>query len=61
MFLTRLRIVWVYVSGYRSAAVAGMASICWMLDLSEAYEQAWDEWEATGEAALWEVAADDGI
>lgn len=29
--------------------------------LGSAYEQAWDDWELTGEADLWEVTAADGL
>ena len=30
-------------------------------ELSEAYEDAWAEWAAAGEAGLWEVAAGEGV
>lgn len=29
--------------------------------LDDAYEAAWQEWEATGEAAAWEVTTGDGL
>jgi Arc/MetJ-type ribon-helix-helix transcriptional regulator len=30
-------------------------------ELGDAYEDAWDVWESTGEAATWESTADDGL
>ncbi len=29
--------------------------------LEEAYAGAWDEWESSGEAALWDATAADGV
>jgi predicted transcriptional regulator len=29
--------------------------------LADAYEHAWEEWDATGEGELWEQASGDGI
>ncbi len=31
------------------------------VELSDAYEGAWHEWETTGEAAAWETVAADGV
>jgi Arc/MetJ-type ribon-helix-helix transcriptional regulator len=30
-------------------------------ELGDAYEDAWDGWESTGEAATWESTAHDGL
>ncbi len=30
-------------------------------ELGSAYEDAWDDWESTGEAAAWESTTDDGL
>jgi hypothetical protein len=30
-------------------------------ELSGAYEDAWETWESTGEAAAWEPTTDDGL
>jgi hypothetical protein len=29
--------------------------------LADAYEQAWEEWDATGDGELWEQASGDGL
>ena len=29
--------------------------------LGDAYEQAWDDWDASGEAAVWEGVVNDGL
>lgn len=30
-------------------------------ELADAYEEAWDEWDSSGEAQLWETVLDDGL
>jgi antitoxin MazE9 len=30
-------------------------------ELGDAYEQAWEEWDASGEAAVWEGVVSDGL
>jgi hypothetical protein len=30
-------------------------------ELDDAYAEAWDEWEASGDAAAWESTVDDGL
>jgi Arc/MetJ-type ribon-helix-helix transcriptional regulator len=30
-------------------------------ELHDAYRDAWDEWKQSGEAELWDTAADDGL
>ena len=47
--------------GSRSAAVHKAVRLLQSSALSSAYEQAWDEWIGTGEAALWEPTAGDGL
>lgn len=45
----------------RSAAIQHAIRLLADPDLEDAYEAAWQEWEISGEAALWEGAASDGI
>ena len=45
----------------RSAAIQQAIRLLRASDLGDAYELAWQEWEATGEAALWESTAADGL
>ena len=47
--------------GSRSAAVLRGIELLRQADLSDAYEEAWDEWEASGDAELWDPAAADGL
>ncbi|WP_330183412.1 ribbon-helix-helix protein, CopG family [Nocardia sp. NBC_01503] len=44
----------------RSAAIAKAIALLRSSALEDAYEQAWDEWESTGEEAVWAAASDDG-
>lgn len=45
----------------RSAAVQQAIRFLGDPELEESYADAWDEWEASGDAALWELAAVDGL
>ena len=45
----------------RSAAVHKAVRMLRTAELGAAYEAAWDEWFASGEAALWDVTVGDGI
>jgi Arc/MetJ-type ribon-helix-helix transcriptional regulator len=45
----------------RSAAIQQAIRLLRASDLGDAYELAWQEWEATGEAELWESTAADGL
>lgn len=45
----------------RSAVLHKAVGLLRAAELTDAYADAWAEWAATGEAALWEVAADDGV
>jgi Arc/MetJ-type ribon-helix-helix transcriptional regulator len=45
----------------RSAAVHRAVGLLRCSALTGAYEEAWDEWVSTGEAAVWETATDDGL
>lgn len=50
-------------AGLRSRSAAIQQAIRLLGDpaLEDAYAAAWDEWEASGEAAAWEVTAGDGL
>lgn len=45
----------------RSAALREAIRLLGDPDLEEAYAQAWDEWEASGDAADWDSTAGDGL
>lgn len=45
----------------RSAAIHHAISLLRNADLADAYAQAWQEWESTGEAELWDVTTTDGL
>lgn len=45
----------------RSAAVQQAVDLLRSQNLAEAYADAWDEWSASGEAALWESVVGDGL
>lgn len=45
----------------RSAALQHAIGLLREAELADAYEEAWDEWDASGEAALWETASADGL
>jgi Arc/MetJ-type ribon-helix-helix transcriptional regulator len=45
----------------RSAAIQEAIRLLGDPALEDAYAAAWDEWEASGDAAGWESTADDGI
>ncbi|WP_204910316.1 antitoxin [Microlunatus spumicola] len=45
----------------RSAALQRAIGLLREAELADAYEQAWDEWDAGGEAELWEPATADGL
>ncbi len=47
--------------GSRSAVVHRAVRILQSADLAAAYADAWDEWSRSGDADLWEIAADDGV
>lgn len=44
----------------RSAVVHRAVSLLRALELGAAYEAAWEEWDSSGEAELWEPTAADG-
>jgi hypothetical protein len=45
----------------RSAAAQRAIALLRASELGDAYEQAWEEWEESGEAELWEPTAADGL
>jgi Arc/MetJ-type ribon-helix-helix transcriptional regulator len=45
----------------RSAAVQRAIRLLGDPELEDAYAAAWDEWEASGDAAAWERTAADGL
>ncbi|SDV03020.1 hypothetical protein SAMN04488544_3732 [Microlunatus sagamiharensis] len=45
----------------RSAALQHAIELLRQSELSDAYEEAWDEWDSSGEAALWEPVVADGL
>lgn len=45
----------------RSAAVRHAVHMLRLPKLEQDYEAAWNEWEASGEHAAWDVTAADGI
>ena len=45
----------------RSAAVQRAIRLLGNSELEEAYAAAWQEWEASGEAAAWDATAGDGV
>jgi Arc/MetJ-type ribon-helix-helix transcriptional regulator len=45
----------------RSAAIQQAIRMLRDPELEDAYADAWDEWQASGEAAAWEVATADGL
>ena len=47
--------------GSRSAAVQEAIKSLRTSELGDAYEEAWTEWESSGDAATWEPATADGL
>ncbi|WP_241702511.1 antitoxin [Leifsonia shinshuensis] len=47
--------------GNRSAAIHRLLRVQRELDAEDAYAQAFDEWENSGEEALWDSTASDGL
>ena len=45
----------------RSAALQHAIDLLRQAELADAYEEAWDEWDASGEAQLWEAVGADGL
>ncbi len=45
----------------RSAAVHQAVRLLKRVELEVDYENAWSDWESSGEAAVWEAASADGI
>ena len=45
----------------RSAVLHKAVRLLRAAELSSAYEAAWGEWSASGEAATWEVTVGDGV
>jgi Arc/MetJ-type ribon-helix-helix transcriptional regulator len=45
----------------RSAALHRAVRLLRTMELREAYQSAWDEWVAEGEAEAWEPATRDGL
>jgi Arc/MetJ-type ribon-helix-helix transcriptional regulator len=45
----------------RSAALQKAVRLLRAAELGAAYESAWDEWAATGDADLWDATAGDGL
>ena len=52
-----------HTQGYasRSAVLHKAVRLLRAAELTSAYEQAWKEWAATGEAGVWEVTTGDGV
>jgi hypothetical protein len=48
-------------AGSRSAVVHQAIGLLRTVGLEQAYAAAWDEWETSGDARLWETTAADGI
>jgi predicted transcriptional regulator len=49
------------MKGNRSAAIHRLLRVQRELDAEAAYSQAFDEWEGSGENALWDGTARDGL
>ena len=47
--------------GSRSAVIRRALRLLQQADLEQDYAAAWEEWEASGEQALWERTAIDGL
>ena len=47
--------------GSRSAAVHRAIRLLQAAELGPAYEQAWDEWAQSADAALWDATGGDGL
>ena len=47
--------------GSRSAALLKAVRLLRASELGAAYEDAWSDWADSGDAALWDVAAADGL
>ena len=45
----------------RSAVLHRAIRLLHAAELGDAYEDAWREWSARGEAAVWEAGTDDGL
>lgn len=45
----------------RSAAVVAAVTMLRCVSMTDSYAAAWDEWEQSGEDALWENVAADGL
>jgi hypothetical protein len=45
----------------RSGAVHEAIDTLRQVGLADAYEQAWEEWDASGDGELWEQSASDGL
>lgn len=45
----------------RSAAIQQAIRLLGDPELEDAYAEAWDEWDASGDAAAWESTAADGL
>lgn len=45
----------------RSAALQHAVDLLRQADLADAYQEAWDEWDSSGEAQLWETVSADGL
>lgn len=47
--------------GSRSAVVHKAVRLLRAVELSDDYQQAWSEWNSSGDDALWDVALVDGL
>ena len=45
----------------RSAVLHRAVRLLRASDMTDAYEEAWEEWSSTSDAALWEPTAADGV
>lgn len=45
----------------RSAAIQAAIRLLRARDLGDEYQNAWEEWDASGEGSVWDAAADDGL
>lgn len=45
----------------RSATVQHAIDLLRQVELADAYEEAWDEWDSSGEGERWETVTSDGL
>ena len=47
--------------GSRSATIQHAIDLLRQVELADAYEEAWDEWDGSGESPLWDAVGADGL